>query len=181
MEYSYLKKDIIGIVKESTAKIGYSNNKMHLYYPLASLNRLTESDFDEEKMSEALKEFALSKEMLEMSKEPILISNKGERFCITVPAEMVTYIYKEIEDSPFLLELLKVIQKHDVSFEKIVAVFNKFSDSVVINEMENSDFDFLLYFGNGVPDDYRYCFKLEGEHIIYHRFSSKDYEMLGMD
>jgi len=178
MDYSYLKKDIIGIVKESQAKIGYSNSKMHLYYPLASLNSLLDSDFDVEGMNIALKDFASSSDMLEMSKEQIVVSNKAERFCITVPAEIVTYIHKEIEDSPFLIDFLETIQKHEVTKEEIVSVFKRYSDNVVIKEIDTSDFDYLIYFEKGDIDDFRYCFKSEGTHTTYHRFSARDYEML---
>ena len=40
-------------------------------------------------------------------------------------------------------------------------------------------FDYLVYFEDGIPDDYRYCLSLEGEHMIYHKFTPEDYEDFG--
>ena len=42
-----------------------------------------------------------------------------------------------------------------------------------------SGFVFLVYFEDGIPDDYRYCLSLEGEHMIYHKFTPEDYEDFG--
>ena len=44
--------------------------------------------------------------------------------------------------------------------------------------MDTEDFDELLYFEDGVPDEDYYCFKTEGEHLIYHRFTKEDYQAL---
>jgi hypothetical protein len=40
----------------------------------------------------------------------------------------------------------------------------------------HGEFDYLVYFEDGVPDDYRYCITDEGCHLIYHRFTPEDYE-----
>ena len=41
--------------------------------------------------------------------------------------------------------------------------------------MNSEDFDYVVYFQDGMPDDYRYCIKFEGCCVIYHRFTPKDY------
>lgn len=41
------------------------------------------------------------------------------------------------------------------------------------------DLIIIVYFEDGIPDDYRYCLSLEGEHMIYHKFTPEDYEDFG--
>lgn len=38
------------------------------------------------------------------------------------------------------------------------------------------EFNYLIYFEDGTPDDSYYCFTEEGEHLIYHRFSKNAYK-----
>ena len=39
--------------------------------------------------------------------------------------------------------------------------------------MDNGEFDFWVRFPEGNEDEYYYCFKDEGCHMIYHRFYQK--------
>jgi len=45
--------------------------------------------------------------------------------------------------------------------------------------MHSDEFDYMICFENDPEDTYRYCFKDEGCHIIYHRFLPEDYEEFG--
>ncbi len=38
------------------------------------------------------------------------------------------------------------------------------------------EFNYLIYFEDGTPDDSYYCFTEEGGHLIYHRFSKNAYK-----
>ena len=55
-------------------------------------------------------------------------------------------------------------------------MFEAHSDQVIFETMSNGEFDYLLRFADGVPDDYYYCFKDEGCHMVYHRFLPEDYK-----
>ncbi|MBD5159206.1 MAG: DUF3877 family protein [Ruminococcus sp.] len=54
----------------------------------------------------------------------------------------------------------------------------------MIEEKNNDEFNYLVYFVDGIPDEYLYCLTVEEEidghlHITYHRFTREDYEELG--
>ena len=51
-------------------------------------------------------------------------------------------------------------------------------------EVNNGEFDYLVRFSDGIPDEYLYCLSVEEEidgsvHVTYHRFIKEDYEELG--
>ncbi len=45
--------------------------------------------------------------------------------------------------------------------------------------MHNGEFDFWVRFSEENEDEYYYCFKDEGGHMIYHRFLPEDYADFG--
>ena len=50
------------------------------------------------------------------------------------------------------------------------------NNDIHYEKTKNGEFDYLLYFNNGIPDKYYYCFTVEECHVIYHRFLKHDYE-----
>ena len=69
-----------------------------------------------------------------------------------------------------------------ISFEKGIndkdALDKLYTDYMENDSMTllNDEFDYMICFENDPEDTYRYCFKDEGCHIIYHRFLPEDYE-----
>ena len=59
--------------------------------------------------------------------------------------------------------------------EQIFSLFREQSEEVLIEPIENGEFDYLCRFTDS-EDEYYYCFKQEGYHIIYHRFLPEDYK-----
>ena len=110
----------------------------------------------------------------------IRISCDGERYCFRLPEEASEYVHEHTASSGFLYDFIDVIGRHGASIAEVEAVFHKYSDCVHIEQLVSEDFDYLMYFEDGVPDDYRYCLTDEGHHIIYHRFTPEDYEALGI-
>lgn len=173
LNYDALKKNLIDIIKEFQIKLGYAETSIGLYYPLDSLNRLLETDLSISKMQEVLLDFSKSvKETL----GDVLCTHEGARFCFMIPAEGVSYVYHKTKDNPFLREFVTQSEKPGSTIDDFVNIFKRYSDNVSCEKMKHGEFDYLLYFENGVPDDYRYCIKFEGKHAIYHRFTPKDYE-----
>jgi hypothetical protein len=76
------------------------------------------------------------------------ISHEGERFCFHLPPEAADYIHGHTPESGFLY----------------------------VERTTHGEFDYLVYFEDGEPDDFRYCLTDEGAHVIYHRFTVEDYE-----
>ena len=52
-----MKDNLIDIIKEEQAKLGYRKESIRLYYPLGSLKHLLKADADIEKMREVLDDF----------------------------------------------------------------------------------------------------------------------------
>ena len=169
-----LEKSISGILKEEQIKLGYRKEPVRLYYPLSSLNALLGTDDNAQTMQKRLSAFSAN---MEGNYGHILISHEKERFCLEIPEKGSEYVHKreEIQDI-FLAELIDKVRGHGHAVQDVFNVFYKYSDQVHVERTENGEFDYLVYFEDGKPDDYRYCFHMEGDHIIYHRFTPEDYQ-----
>ena len=176
--FEELENNLIDVIKESQIKIGYTENPVELYYPCQALNNLLESNLDDKQMTDVLKEFS----EFTRSKLGQVSSHYNENvFCLKIPAEGVKYIHENVSDSPFLVEFINFVRStHNATIEDVKAIFQKYSDFVVCEEFTSSDeFDYLLYFENEIPDNYRYCISFDLGHVIYHRFTPADYSQLG--
>lgn len=167
-----LEKNLIDFIYEEQAKLGYSEGSVGLYYPLSSLCGLLGIDVDAEGMMKALSVFA---DDVEPRLGRITVSHKGDRFCINIPAQGSRYVHVNVPKNDFLDEFIKLIGSHGCSLEQLKALFFKYDPDYVFEEMKDEDFDYCLYFKSGENADYRYAIKDEGIHLIYHRFTVKDY------
>ena len=79
----------------------------------------------------------------------------------------------------FHVEGIECETMHYVTMDELLAVFNRYGDSVHVEELHNGEFDWLISFEDGQPDAYRYCIADEGCHLTYHRFTKEDYEAFG--
>lgn len=176
MNGNRLIKNIIDVIEEQQLKLGYLSETVRLYYPLSSLNRFLETKSSIEEMKHYLQQFSKdTKEQL----GGVGISNQGERFCIAVPPAGADYIHTNMNENSFLIDLIHAVEKHDCTLDEVLAQFYKHSDHVHVEQMKNGEFDYLVYFKDGVPDDFRYCVTAEKCHIIYHRYTPEDYKEIG--
>lgn len=173
MNFSKLEKNIIDMIQEEQLKLGYRKETVRLYYPLQSLNKLLRTSCDTEQMCEALNEFS---RYAESRLGPMETSHRKERFCLTIPAKGSEYVHIHMEDAAFLRDFINTISRHGATMDEVLQQFYKYSDSVHVEKLANGDFEYLVYFEDGIPDDFRYCLAEEGCHIIYHRFTVEDYE-----
>lgn len=174
--YKDLEENIIEIIKEQQVKLGYISETVRLYYPLESLNRFMGEECSVKEMHERLKEFC---KMVQDKLGEITVSNAGKRFCLAVPPQGSNYVHEHMDENDFLVGLIRVVSQHGCTLEDIIDVFSQYSQHVHVEKMENCEFDYLLYFEDGVPDHFRYCFSFEACHVIYHRFTAADYEDFG--
>lgn len=177
MNFEPLEKNLVDIIKEEQAKLGYQKERIRLYYPLSSLNHFFNSHYDVREMKQCLDEFCL---FAAPRLGSIDISNKGERFCFSIPEAGAEYVHQHTADNEFIYALVKTVSRHGCSMEDILSVFRKYSGQLHVEKVHNGEFDYLVYFENGEPDTYRYCFHFEEHHIIYHRYLPEDYEDLGL-
>ena len=176
MGFEQLEQNLVDVIVEEQIKLGYRSEQIGLYYPLASLNRLLGTDCPVAEMKEELKRF---REYASERLGTLVFSNQGERFCIKVPAEGVEYVHTHSGDHAFLRAFIQTISKHGCTYEDIRQVFCDYSDKVHVEKMNDEEFDYLFYFEDGRPDDYRYCVTFEECHATYHRFTVDDYVDLG--
>ena len=171
-----LAQNIFDVIEEGQLKLGYRREAIQLYYPLASLNAFMGMSLDRSGMQKALERF--SQRHSELFGE-IAVSSKGDRFCLAVPAEGVEYVHAHCDESGFLCEFIRAVERHGATIDDLLAVFRRHSEHVVVQPMQGAEFDYLVYFGDGVPDAYRYCITEEPCHMTYHRFTQADYEAFG--
>lgn len=172
MEYAKLEKNIIDVLKEEQVKLGYRSETVRLYYPLQSLNRFLKTNFDIVQMQAELERFSQS---AENKFGRIEISNEKERFCLLLPPQASDFVHNHMSDKEFIYDLVNTISRHGVTIEEVLEQFYKYSDNVCVEKTTHGEFDYLVYFADGKPDEFRYCITDEGCHIIYHRFTEDDY------
>lgn len=179
--YERLECNMIDVIAEQQLKIGYREESVALYYPLESLQHFLRVQTGSDGMRKVLTEF---KNRVLPRLGDVRISRKGDRYCLRIPPEGNAYVHGlaeagEIRGLDFLRDFLKVVSGHGAGLAELAAVFRKYSEAVRIERLTGEEFDYLFYFEDGEPDDYRYCVSLEGSHMIYHRFTEEDYRELG--
>ena len=174
--FQALETNIIEIIKEEQIKLGYHSETIRLYYPMESINHILGTELGIDELSVVLDEFSsFVKERL----GEVTHSNRETRFCMLIPPQGVTYVHEKVEDRPFLREFINKISGHPDSIDDILEVFYRYSKYVKCEEVTNGEFDYLVYFEEGQPDEFLYCIKMEGGHAIYHRYTKDDYESFG--
>lgn len=175
MDFSALEKNIIEVVSEQQIKLGYRREVVRLYYPLESLNRILHTEDSFMKMFGHLEEFS---EAAKSRLGKVEVESDGERFCLAIPPEGSDYIHTCTAENGFLAEFVNAIRKHGCTVDEALKVFRRYSDRVHVEQVNNGEFDYVVYFEDGKPDDYRYCLSVEEGHLTYHRFTKEDYEEL---
>ncbi len=187
LQYNYdnLQRSLIDVIKEEQAKLGYYREDIRLYYPLSSLNHFFGTNVGADEMQRILDGTGEQdhtpiatgmNEALSDKLGMVEVSHRGDRFCFHIPPEGVEYVHENTTENEFIRELVQLVAKHGCTIEKVYQLFTKHSGHVRREPMENGEFDVRIWFEDVAEDTYYYCFKQEGEHMIYHRFLPADYE-----
>lgn len=187
LQYNYdnLQRSLIDVIKEEQAKLGYYREVIRLYYPLSSLNHFFGTNVEADEMQRILDGTgeqdhtpitAGMNEALSDKLGMVEVSHRGDRFCFHIPPEGVEYVHENTTENEFIRELVQLVAKHGCTIEEVYQLFTKHSRHVRREPMENGEFDVRIWFEDVAEDPYYYCFKQEGEHMIYHRFLPADYE-----
>lgn len=176
MDFEALKSSIIDNIVESQVKIGYEKTQISLYYPTESVMRLLGADCNTENLAAALNELCgLYTETL----GEITVLFERERVRFSIPEKGAAYVHEHITDRGFIEDFIGVIRQN-CTIDDILAVFLKYSDNVVFEELNNGELEYLIYFADGKPDSYRYCIEFEMGRAVYHRFTPADYAALDL-
>lgn len=172
MGYDKLERNLIDIVKEEQAKLGFFKEDIRLYYPLSSLNHFFNANDSADEMQMRLDTLP---ESITSKLGQIEVSHKGDRFCFHIPQEGTVYVHDTTAPNEFIHQLVELVRKHGCTMNEILDLFHTYSENIITEEMNNGEFDRLIRFADNSEDPYYYCFKDEGCHIIYHRFLPEDY------
>lgn len=177
MQFSNLEQNIVSVIEEQQAKLGFDGNAVYLFYPLSSLNALLGTGLDATAMQTTLEAFAVyCKERL----GELVFSVRDDRFTLVIPPKGSLYVQSQMNENPFIMRFVQLISTHGTTIEAVCALFHAYSEHVHFERMlNNEEFDYLLYFEDGVPDAFIYCIKEEPMHMTYHRFTQKDYQSFG--
>ncbi|MDO5559507.1 MAG: DUF3877 family protein [Oscillospiraceae bacterium] len=176
MNTAKLERHLSDMILEAQLKMGYESNTMLFNYSFTSLKNITGCDCSIEEMNTKLEEFT---DEISDRFGKIQITQSGSMFCLKVPPKGADYVHDNITPSEFLKEFIAVLGKWGTRELDIIQVFRKYSENVHVQEVDNGEFDYLIFFEDGVPDDYYYCLTDEGLCITYHRFIREDYLALG--
>lgn len=101
-----------------------------------------------------------------------------DRFCLHIPEQGSVYVHEHMAENEFIKKLVELMMNHGIKKEDILAIFQKEAKDIRVGDMHNGEFDFWVRFPEN-EDEYYYCFKDEGCHMIYHRFLPEDYADFG--
>lgn len=181
MNFERLEKNLIDNISEAHLKLGYDRRAISFNYMYPSLSHLLGCAISADNSAVITSAFAaeVSPRLGELSFRSIT-----NGICITVPASGTEYVHNNCPCSPFFIEFIDLICTHGSTLDDVTALFRRYSENVRIEDKSSSgEFDMLIYFSDGTPDDYRYCITVDNDfgcsHLSYHRFIPEDYIDLG--
>lgn len=146
MNYTKLTNNLIDLVKEEQAKLGYRKEAIRLYYPLSSLQHILGTTDSAEQLTEKLqKEADFAKDSL----GTLDISCQNDRFCIGIPAVGSEWVHDHMQPAEFIVSLVDLVGRHGCTMEDIFALFHAQDQPVEIQEIKNGEFDYRIRFLEG--------------------------------
>ena len=95
MNYQNLEQNIIDVIKEEQAKLGYRLEEIRLYYPLSSVNHLLNTTGSAEETLQSLADFgAFTADRLGV----VTASCRKERFCFYIPEQGSRYVHDQPQE-----------------------------------------------------------------------------------
>ncbi len=174
--FAQLRQELTDLVRESQIKLGVGTSAIRFFYPVESLNRMLGTALTADEMQEALEPFT---DFCADSLGAVDCVRTEDRFCFVIPAEGAQWVHAHTPSDGFLVEFIAEIARHGSSIKTLLPIFERHSDRVVCQRLNNEEFDYLVYFADGTPDAYRYCIREDLGHATYHRFSKQDYDAFG--
>ena len=171
-----LEQNLSGVIAEMALKLGLTGVPLSLNYPCASLGRMLGVADDPQALQPALDAFFAARKDLFGAAEAV---PHEDGFCLPIPAEGVAGVMSQAPAAAFLRDLIQTAQTPGATADDLLAAFRRHSDRVHVEPVDNDEFDLLVYFEDGVPDDFRYCIDQHDGFASYHRFSREDYEAFG--
>lgn len=134
--FKKLENSLIDVIKEEQAKLGFKEEKIHLYYPLSSLNHFFSVQDSAEEMLARLQNLP---EELTSKLGNVAVSHKGDRFCFYIPEPGSVYVHENMKENEFIKVLIELVQKHDCTKVKLLDLFTSYWEKQKVRKwtMEN--------------------------------------------
>lgn len=172
--FAYLLKNLSDSVFEMMLKLGEEHNtSMCVYYTedLASY-LIGDSENLQDKMA-MFKNFAADK----IGKIDIELASDG-RYGIRVYSEGIDKIMESNPRRYFLNELIEKIRDRNCGINEITDIFAKESEDYVCEEIDDSEFQYVVCFKDENIDEYKYCFTFDAMGSYYHRLIDYDFDKI---
>lgn len=171
MSFDKLERNIVSVIKESQAKLGYEKMPLGINYIKPSLCHLLNDCTDDEIVT-LLNRFAREKQD---KFGDISIAETDGGYRLTVSEKGVELVHNALSDNDFIVQFVNAIRRPDCNIDKVVALFKSFGENVHFEKTSNGEFEYLIYFEDGEPDEFYYCLDDDDFGVTYHRFTKEDY------
>lgn len=178
--FLYLERNLEAMIHEGIVKIGYRRGeKQSIYYDydllVYLLNIEPEQGNTRMDIMPILREFQV---FIEKYWGKINIDMENNRYKFNLPANAIAYIHEKNKDNLFLSDLIGALGEKGCTLDDILKVFHKYSNEVICEESNNSEFNHVIYFEDTNIDEFKYCFTFGEMGRYYHRLTPFDYERL---
>jgi len=173
--FEYLEKNLCDSIFEMMLKLQENHSSsICIYYTPDLAAYLIGTDIN--KLNNKLIEFkSFVKERI--GKIDIELAS-DKRYGIRVYADGIDKIMQSNPRRFFLKKLIEAIRKRDCSIEKIKQIFAEESSDFICKKINNSEFQYLVYFIDENIDEYNYRFTFDVMGSYYHRLIDYDLEHL---
>ena len=173
--FANLFKNIETTIYEGLLKLGYSGDESFgIYYDLDLLNHLLQTEYTSKNdMNTYLQSFVnyANNHLNDLS----LSLEKG-RFKFSVARNGIAYIMQSNKHNSFLKDLITKVNSHNFTLEDILNIFKQYSNDFICEEVNNSEFQYVIYFTDTSLDHFKYCFNFDEMGGYYHRLLDYSYE-----
>lgn len=177
--FTHLEKNISDMVFEGMVKIGYMKDQsVSVYYDpglLCYLLDVREEEMDAKKLEKCLENF---RTIVEPHFPGIVIKYAKKRYEFCIAKEGVQYIWEHNQSREFLRKLVELLNEPSCTLEQITAVFREVSQEITIEEINHSEFQYVISFRDPSIDEFRYCFTFDEMGHYYHRLLDYDFEQV---
>lgn len=172
--FEYLLKNLSDSVFEMMLKLGEERSSgICIYYTEDLLSYLIgEDDVSSDKLIK-FKDFVADK----LGKIDMEIASDG-RYGLRVYSDEIDKITKSNPRRVFLRELIDKIRDRNCTIDEIKNIFEKESADYVCEEINDSEFQYVIYFRDANIDEYKYCFTFDIMGSYYHRLIDYDFETI---
>lgn len=174
----YLEKNLCDSIFEMMLKLDeIHNSSICIYYTYDLAAYLINTDIDN-----LFNELAKFKEFAGNSLGRINIETGSDsRIGIRVFSDGIDKIMQSNPRRFFLRKLIEAIRYRDCGIDKIKEIFAEETDDFTCKEINDSEFQYVVYFNDENIDEYKYCFTFDAMGSYYHRLIDYDFDHLVHD